>query len=223
MRAADLVALAAARGVDLSRVGGTASETRGTAAPRKRTQREIWDGVDVVETSARGHGTRTYRRPAWSHAELGMGAKGIEELPWCAALYSFAGDATVCRRLFKALRRHAVRAADRENWGEQVTGRLPRDPRTAKVIPGAKAEPNFYLEELCQLLLDEEAAKFRFVGWRAIPEVHALYMNVEELTWQRILEPRYRELQGVYEHWLGIARGMIQRWLNEDDLTSAEG
>lgn len=214
MRAADLVALAAERGVDLTHVGGTASDTKGIAAQRKRTQTERELGIEVVP-NVRGSGTRVYRRPTWSYAELGQAAQGLPIMPWYAARYSFAGDRTVYWDLWYGLVFQAQRIARRDGWAPRVMGRVPRD--TKGKLTGEKGEPRFYLLELAQMVLDEDSHRFLFVGVQSIPHLHAMYMGVEDVTWDKILEPRYRTLQGVYERWLGIARGMIQQWLREDE------
>jgi hypothetical protein len=217
MRAAELLALCSAAGVDLTHAGGIASNLDGEAAERKRTREELRDGVDVVAT-AKGTGSRTYRRPYWSLAELGMAAGGIElgELPWYAARYSFAGDQSCYWSLWWGLLYQAQRMARREGWQPRVIGRSPRDARTGKLIPGAVGEPQFYLLDLAQLVLDEDAHRWLFVGPKSIPRLHALYLRVEDPTWECILEPRYRSLQACYERWLNIARATIQRRLMQD-------
>ena len=220
MKAAELIALAAAHGIDLSHVGGNADRTDGAASLRRRSREELRDGIEVIPT-ARGHGTRTYRRPAWSLAELGQAAQGLGELPWFAARYSFAGDRSCYWTLWYALAFEAHALAHREGWQPRVMGCAARDPRTGRLIAGARGEPRFYLLDLAQLVLDEDGNRSLFAGAQAIAGLHALYLRVEEPTWSKILEPRYRSLQAVYERWLGTARGMIQRRLNESSAPSA--
>jgi hypothetical protein len=216
MRTAQLLAMTTSAHVDLSHVGATASDTHGMAAQRRLTpeerklREERHEGIEIVPTVS-GKESRTYRRPAWSMAECGHAAAGLGELPWFAARYSYAGDRTCYWTLWYGLVFQAQRMARREGWQPRVPGRLPRDPQTEKPIAGAQAQAHFYLLDLAQLVLDEDGCHDHFV---LALDRYALYMQVEIPCWQRVLEPRYRALQAVYDRWLGIARGMIQRRLN---------
>jgi hypothetical protein len=211
MQAAELFALATAHGIDLKRVAGNSSDFDGPAAERKPSREQRSDGIERVPLTVRGAESRVYRRPHWSHAELGIAAAGLSELPWLAARYSYAGDYASYWPLWWALGFNAHRMASREGWAPMVPGRLsPRHERTGKPLPGAKAEPHFYLLDLAQLVLDEDANKRYF---SIAPQLYCAYMRVEEPIWERVLEKRFRALQAVYDRWLAVARGMIQRKL----------
>ncbi len=203
MQAAELLARCAARGIDLSHVGGTSSNVDGVAAPRRltaaeRKQREKEHRGMSVEVTANGNGTRVYRRPHYSLSELGVAAGGLRELPWLAAFYSWGGDRdpSTWATLFWGLAQHADTLAKREGWASGVA-RLSRPGRI------------FYVHELVGLLLEEEGDLRRY--FMAAKTVHAIYMDVDEATWNKHLAGPYASLQQRYESWLGTARGMIQR------------
>lgn len=213
VNAQDLLSLGTARGVDMSHVGGSATDTKGQARRRRRTDQEKRLGLMVIDTAA-GRDSRSYRRRQWSHAELGMAAQGISELHWLAALYSLCGDVTGYWTLWWGLMYQAQRIGQREGWSPMVMGRFPRDAKTGKQIPKGEAEPHLYVDELCRLVLDEDAHRDIFL--RA-PGLFAAYMDVEELTWGRVLEPRFSSLRSKYATWVASARHQIQRWLIEPD------
>ena len=203
MQAPELIAMCAARGIDLSHVGGTSSNTEGVAAPRRltpkeRKQREEQHLSLKVEITANGHGTRVYRRPHYSLSELGIAAQGVRELPWLAAFYSWGGDRApqTYAELFWGLASHADQLAKREKWPPGIK-RLSKPARP------------FYVHELVGLLLEEEGDLRRY--FMAAQTVHAIYMDVDEATWAKHLSGPYASLQQRYASWLGTARGMIQR------------
>jgi hypothetical protein len=136
----------------------------------------------------------------WSHAELGMAARGVPELPWLAARFSFAGDMNCYWKLWYGLLFQAQRLAVRNNWRPQ--------------IPATNGEPKFYLEGLSRLVLDEDVHRPFFT---AAPALYAVYMDVDDRVWQRLLAARHAMLKARYEIWLGTARAMIQRWLGDHD------
>lgn len=214
MDAEDLIALAGARGIDLSRVGGNASDTRGDARRRRRTAVERRLGIEVIE-SASGNSSRSVRRTYWTIAELGMATKGIDEVPYLTARFQIAGDNSGLTywRLWFALRYQAGRMAQREGWRPLVPGRTPRDPKTRKPILGAIGDPHHYLDDLAQLVLDEDRFRPFFV---ADPALYAEYMAVEQPTWDKVLEPRFVALRARFERWSAIALAMVRRWLMSD-------
>jgi hypothetical protein len=208
MQAAELVAMCAARGIDLTHVGGNASNIEGAASPRRLTHAERKHRQEEhlsihVEPTARGNGSRVYRRPAYSLAELGVAANGVPTLPWLAAFYSWGGDRdpNTYSELFWALAHHGDSVAKRERWSPGVK-RLSRPLRP------------FYLHELVGLLLEEEGDLRRY--FIAAQTVHAIYMDVDEATWAKHLAGPYASLKQRYESWLGTAGGMIQRRISGD-------
>jgi hypothetical protein len=198
MKADELVSLAAAHGIDLGHVAGNASDLQGPARPRRRNDRELRCGIPVHLT-VRGTGSRVYRRPAWTSAELAQAAIAVPRMPWLAACYSFAGDASGYKELHRGLMHQALQISEAEDWPWRVRGR-----------DGAW---RFYTAELAQLVLDGEAHQHLFV---AAPCLYALCMGVDEGVWAATLAQRYGSLQGKYERWLDVARGMIQRWLRPE-------
>jgi hypothetical protein len=209
MMACDLIALASAHGIDLSSVGGSASDTQGVARTRRRTKREVELGIEVAQT-VRGAGSRTYRRPTWSIAELGQAAGGpknarVDRIPWLAALYSFAGDTSGYWDLWHALALESHKLSRNDYW----------EPR----LKNAKGEPEYYQGKLAALVLDADMHRPLFL---AGPGLFAVYMNVTPETWDRKLASRYTDLQGVYERWLAIARSTIQKRLNEHAVETTQ-
>jgi hypothetical protein len=203
MDAASLIKLAAARGIDLNHVAGVASRLDGAAAPRKlsatelKYRKEHKFSLDVAET-VKGRESRTYRQPGWTIGELGQAAQGLGPIPWAAALYSYAGSRHAYYVLWQALATEAHRIAKREGW-------------PAKVV-NENGEPRFFREDLAELVLIEDANKHIFA---AAPALHALYMNVTVISWEKHLNDPYRSLKGAYDRWLDTARGWISRRICE--------
>lgn len=201
MDAASLIQLAKPRGIDFKQVAGTASNVEGVAALRRLTRSEVKErkethsSLDVQET-VRGKHSRTYRRPAWSVAELGQAAKGLGVIPWTAALYSFAGARDGYWVLWSALAKEAHRLATREDWVPQVV-----------CEDGVR---RFYREKLAELVLDADGNKHLFI---AAPHLYPACMGVAPEVWDRHLSTPYRSLHEVYDRWLSTARGAIGRWI----------
>jgi hypothetical protein len=201
MDSTSLIKLAAAKGIDLNNVGGTASNLEGVARPRKLSRAEVKFrnekkiSLDVHET-VKGRESRTYRRPDWSDAELGQAAKGLGMIPWTAALYSYAGARDGYWVLWSALSGEANRIARREFWPYRV---VTEDGRM-----------QFFREELAQLVLDEDANKHLFL---AAPVLYSAYMGVTLPIWEQQLIGPFRSLRGRYEGWLGAARATIAKWI----------
>lgn len=185
MQAPELIAMCAAKGIDLTHVGGNASNVNGIAAASRR------------KLTARGNGSRVYRRPIYSLAELGQAAQGVRKIPWLAAFYSWAGDRhpDTYSELFWALAKYADSQAEREHWPTAVQ-RVNR-PKSV------------YVHELVGLVLEEEGDLRKY--FQPSHTVHAIYMDVDEMTWGKHLASPYATLQQRYQSWLGTARSMIQR------------
>jgi hypothetical protein len=199
MRAAELVTLAAAHGIDLTHVAGNASDTHGVARKRRLTAKEVKARKDEgrgtrVEETASGSGSQVYRRPAWTAAELGQAAHLVPRMPWLAACYSLAGDLSAYKELHRGLTYEAIEMAGKEDW-----------PWRVKKSHGAM---DFYIEPLTALVLDFEAHKSFF---EAAPALYAHYMGVDMEVWDGALAARYARLHNKFERWYAVALGMIQR------------
>lgn len=199
MQANDLIALCTARGVDVSSVGGGANNIDGVARPRKRTRREVELGIDIMPT-ARGPGSRIYRRPTWSLAEMGQAAKDVPRIPWLAARFAFAGDQNGYWDLWHALALEAHKIGRNEGWAARVMN--------------TKGYPQYYHGSLAAMVLDADMHQAIFA---ASPKVFAIYLDVSEEVWSQLLSGRYDQLQQRYQRWLEIARSIIQRWLAADE------
>jgi len=210
LKAAELVSLAAAHGIDLTHVAGNASELHGPARKRRlspaeiKLRKDLHIGLEVVPT-AQGAGSHVYRRPTWTAAELGQAAQGVGRMPWLAACYSFAGDSTGYPELHRGLMMEALRIATAEKWPMRVIGR--------------DGSMQFYVAELAQLVLDADAHKWIFT---AAPSMYAICMRMEEEIWATTMSRRFTSLHVRYEGWLATAQGMIQRRLRHEDIREVE-
>ena len=209
MRPVELVARAAAHGIDLKAVAGNASNIDGDAAPRRlsraeRRQREEDHLSPYVMLTARGTDTRVYRRPAYTHAEVGQAGCGCPRMPWLAACYSFAGDTSGYTELHRGLTVEAIKFAEREEW-----------PWRVRKINGAKS---FYLEQLSELVLDVAGNARIFLE---APRMFAICMDVTDDVWSATLAQKYATLSGKFERWLGVAQGQIARWITAEESGEA--
>jgi hypothetical protein len=195
-----LVGLANARGVDLIRAAGAATETGGIARMRPRTRLEIKLGIDVRET-VRGRETRVYRRPAWSIAELAQAAAagGVHGVRWAALRYSVIGDLSSVDELQGALGYQAVLIGRRENWPPRVVG--------------LDGQPHFFRERMAELVLLADAHRHYF---DAAPALYAAIMDVTPAVWDRTLHAPFRSLKTHYEGWIAAALAGIRRGMRGD-------
>ena len=203
MRAAELITIAGTRGIDLKYIAGNASDTRGIARTRDRTREEIYLGIDV-EPTAVGKDSRVMRSAQWTSAEAGMAARAVPRMPWLAARYSWGRDTSNYRELHAGLTLAAFDLKERENW-----------PWRASKLNG---QPNFYLEELGQLVLGVELFKAEFLKY---PVLYAACLGVPEEVWATHLTKCFTSLHGKYERWLGIVQSMMGQWLREDKSREA--
>lgn len=198
MKAAELVALASAHGIDLAHVAGNASELHKAAAQRRPNKDERRGRIPVLQT-ARGPESRSYRRPAWSVAEIGQAAQGVPRMPWLAACHSFAGDSSGYVELHRGLMLQGLNVATDENW-----------PMAVRKRDGSRG---YYHAELAALVLDVEMHGRLFLE---APALHAICIGVTDDLWEHVVIHWYASLKGEYERWLGTARGMIQKWIMDD-------
>ncbi|MHB8815017.1 MAG: hypothetical protein ACYDAE_17335 [Steroidobacteraceae bacterium] len=141
MKPADLVTLFTAKGVDFEHVAGSESNTHGIARRRRmgKEERKHARGRPIIET-AEGVGSRVMRARAWSHAEVGIAAGGLElrapgkpaknangeyrircpRMPWLAACYSWAGDRDGYKELHRGLTLLAIDLAKNGKWPWQI-------------------------------------------------------------------------------------------------------
>ena len=195
MKADELVALAAAHGIDISHTVASETNLHGIAARRRRTDEERRIGVPVRDTVT-GSQTRVHRPRAWTHAETGLAAAGCQRMPWLAACYSWAGDRSGYKELHRGLTLVGIKEAERHDWPWRIT-----------LLDGTKG---YYLERLAELVLDEEGCKPAFT---AAPGLYAIYLGVSPSTWSKPLWGYHLLLQQRYQRWLEIARGTIGRKL----------
>jgi hypothetical protein len=198
LNAAQLISLANARGVDLVRAAGAATETEGIARKRALTEEEKKQGIRDVRETAAGRETRTYRQGAWSFAELGQAAAagGVRGAPWQAIRYSIMGDRSCEGTLHLSLAIEANFLARRDWWAPQVVG--------------CDGQRKFYREELAMLVLDADLHR-QYFAWA--PQLYAVYMAVDGAIWNRDLESQFASLNAKYQSWISTAMGGIQRGL----------
>lgn len=198
MKAADLVVLASAHGIDISHTVASETNTRGAARPRRRTELERAAGLPVRET-VEGKASRVVRPRFWTHAEAGMAGGDVPRMPWLALLYSFGGDRTSYAELHRGLTLKAIRMAEEQHWLWQVS-----------LVSGRR---DYYIERLAELVLDHDASPRAF---KEAPALFAVYMGVRETVWSNPLYRYFLELQGQYGRWLDVGQGFMSRWLRED-------
>jgi hypothetical protein len=235
LNAAELIALADAHGIDFIHVAGSSNRSDGIAGKRRRVIIEIDPGVTEesrrkkrieAPDSAKGKGSRVAKAATWSHAELGMAAGGVDQngrlhvsaLHWAAAQHTIANDRRpeTIRTLMCGLRYHANKWATEGNWEATVPCRrepVKRDPKTQVVIAPEPRRSVLYLEPLCMLVLDEISFKPAFTK---APGLYAIYLGVDERTWDKMLEERFSLLKARYAGWYGSGLGEIQRRINGD-------
>lgn len=198
MKAEELICLATARGVNLSRVGGAASEMHGVARERERTPEERKLGK-AVDLTARGRDSRSYRRADWSLAELGQAAGGrVGGAAWLAVRYSIAGDSSCAAELWSRLASEATSIGRRDHWAPKVLG--------------LDGKMKFFREELAQLVLDDDAHRQYFV---AAPALYPAYMEVGERTWNRDLEDYFVTLKDKLTSWIRMGCAAMQPALRD--------
>lgn len=149
--------------------------------------------------SARGVNLDSVTRgsaPEWTPDDLGIGLAGLPALPTAAALYSWAGDASVAGDIKYALMRELLIARDALQWA----GKVER----------STGERSKFSEELVELFLDEERAPHKY---RAVPLLRAVWMRVEWPTWRRVLDHQYAYVGGVYSEALTAADYHLRRRL----------
>jgi hypothetical protein len=201
MRAAELITIAGTRGIDLKHIAGNASNIHGIARKRERTKQELISGVDVEPT--RGRGSRVYRRPEYTVAEVGQAAKDVPRMPWLAARYSWGRDRSNYRELHAGLTQAAFKQKERENWPWRVVK--------------LNGLPGYYIEELGQLVLGYEAFMAEFTAY---PVLYSASLGVSDEIWSATLAPCFLSLHQTYKDWLDMVQRSMGRWLREEEPDS---
>lgn len=204
IKAETLLAIASPHGADLKAQSSQRSAktlTKPTDTVTKM-RRGVTSTILIPPPKYRSAGTadRATKRPAWTLAELGIAAQGIAQVPFLAACYRFAGDASRYWDLWTALRERALNFAQRDQW-----------PTTVMDLHGLD-QP--YLGHLCILVLDADAQPKQF---NARPQLYAEWMRVTPRVWERDLEARFWRLQSVFDAWCSQAAAGIQRRLRDPE------
>ena len=186
MKAEDLIAMAAARGVDLEQAAKSSAKL-----PPKKSKL-----LPPPPNRVTGRESRVFVKPEYTVAELGHAAQGVPKVCFQAACYAFAGDRSCYWPLHAAIHQNAVLLANEWRW-----------PVNARNVHGLM-EP--YLQTLAKLVLDEDANPEYF---RQVPEVYPIYMHVEERTWENEIAQRFVDVRAIWTDWLYTAARMIQRKL----------
>jgi hypothetical protein len=198
LRAEELVALASVHGVDLVRAARlSARRSRGLTRRRGTNGHSYEELIEPSAQRANGRASRSFQRRSWTLAEFGQVAAGVREVPYLAASYSFAGDTSGYWKLWSALESAAQELRVRHSWPIQV--KSPTGPR-------------FYLEQLAQLVLDEDAHGYLFAN---VPALYWIYTGVDKRTWERGVAERFGALQLRFQGWIGEAMHVMQPRLEE--------
>lgn len=200
MKAAELVALAAAHGVDLVHVAGSASNTHGIAARRRQSRDERAARIPVLQT-VRGGASRTYRPPKWHTGDY---CQDVPRMPWLAACHSFAGDSSGYAELHRGLMTVGLKIATEKTW-----------PMVIRRHDGSRG---YYQAELAALVLDADMHRRMFAE---APALYWLCVGCHQDLWDHVVVHWYDDLKAEYDRWLGTARGIIQHWINEDSGQAA--
>ena len=98
MRAADLIALATAHGIDLTQAAKQATQLNSKRSWllrtkfRHRLETSADTGLEPPTHSAIGRQSHVTTQREWSMAELGQAAQGVGRIQFFAAMYAYAGD-----------------------------------------------------------------------------------------------------------------------------------
>ena len=197
MKAADLIALASAHGVDISQAARQETQVRRSrkAAYFAKLRPDDYGNpvVPLPCVSARGTQSHVTRKRQFSHAELGMAMSGLHGNPDLAVRYSYLCDRSSYPKLVRELAREAIRLGEARGWN-------PSDATPSR------------LALLAELTLDEDANMPIF---RAAPSLFAWYLALEQEIWLERWLFRYLEVKHRYEAWLAIGLATIQRPLRE--------
>jgi hypothetical protein len=205
MRAAELITLASAHGIDLTQA---AKQTTRVASQRSarfakfRPKLELEEAnacVDPPLQSAVGRQSHVVKRAEWSIAELGQAAQGVSRIPFLAVMYAYAGDRSCYWPLHSALTMEALEMRARRGWSVQV-----------KAVDGSM---RYYIEQLAALVLDEDANQPLF---RAAPVLYALCLNVAPDVWEKTVAHRFEQVKQRYMGWLAIAESAMNEKLTDE-------
>jgi len=196
MRAEELVARCAARGLDL-----VALAKGETAAPLRRREAVTFTRFkqrcvvlqELPSNRVNGKPTRGFADADWSVEDLAQAASGLPMLEFKAACYAWAGQSGLREFLHDELLCRGIQLRRRYRWPLNCSGH-----------DGVKRG---YLERLCSLVLDEDGNAMLFALDERIP---AIYCEVTVETWQKGLLERYLRLRDVYWGWLTEAAQHIQ-------------
>ena len=134
--------------------------------------------------------------PELTPAEVANAASGLPRLPWCAALYSLAGDDSVRPTLRTALLEYLLAERERYSWASRVE-RI--DGRVVK-----------FAEPLVMLFLHEERRPSVF---QAAPELRSATLSVEPETWRRVVLHQWQAVASEYGRWRLDAEEHVRRRL----------
>lgn len=206
MKAAELITLAGAHGIDLTQAARhtTARPKSHLSALIERLQRS----QIPRDVQARGRQTHVVRRAQWSLAELGQAAEGVPLIPWLAACYRYARDYSCYWALWNQLAIDALELRLKRGWPARVRA-AGKDPATQKPT----GEQRFYLLDLASLVLDEETNGHVF---QAAPVLYAHYMGVEPEVWEEGLSERFGVVKQRFSAWVQTAESIINPRLMDD-------
>jgi hypothetical protein len=197
MRSEDLIALAAAHGVDLIEAARLAPSDKVKRDVIKQRFAEGRTAMVLQEPStkmAKGKESPTFVRPKWTVAEIGQAAAGVPPIHFSAACYAFAGDRSQYWPLYNNLCGEVHRLQARFHWPIEI-----RDFHQIE-------RP--YLKYLAKMVLDEEDSQNLFKI--ADSRLYSIYIGVSEKTWKNEVSERYETLKLVWLGWLQRAARIIQ-------------
>lgn len=126
-------------------------------------------------------------RPQWTLREVGMACGGLPHHKFDAAMFTWAGDDSVRKRLSLWLLEWGLQERETRNW-----------PKRVVTLAGARP----FMSDLCDLWLCEVRAPWRFERAPNRPNMRRIVMDVSEQVWSTRLEPIYKEISNEFCRWL---------------------
>lgn len=136
-------------------------------------------------------------RPKWTVSEVGIACGGMAEHVFDAAMYTYAGDDSVRRRLSLWLLEWALKERERLKWPRRV------------VTEGGQHRQ--FVRDLCDLWLCEVRTPSQFVRKPNAPNIRRKVMDVSEPVWSSRLAPIYQAIGNEFGAWLIEADEVIER------------
>ena len=139
--------------------------------------------------------------PEMTAEDLAIACKGLQRLPFAAALYSLAGDDSMWARLRTGLLEHLLLERDTHQWAHKV-----------ERITGERSK---FAEELVGLFLAEER---RPAPFQSAPHLRAVVLRIEPETWRKSVLHQFQAVASEYARWLLEAEDHVRRKMRRNNF-----